>query len=79
MELLERKGLCTKQELYDIIEELRSRHLAALQDKILLPDFEDTARIENKLIDLVLELIKAVGPQACSSTGTAAEGCCAPR
>lgn len=41
--------------------ELRTRHLAALQDKIPHPDSEDTARIENKLIDRVLELIKVVG------------------
>jgi hypothetical protein len=59
--LLERKGLCTRQELYDIIEELRTRNLAALQGKILVPDSEDTARIESNLIDRVLELIKAVG------------------
>jgi len=60
-EVLERKGLCTKQELYDIIEELRSRNPAALHGKGLVPDSEDTARIESNLIDRVLELIKAVG------------------
>lgn len=61
VELLERKGLCTKQELYDTIEELRRRNPTALQDKILVPDSEDIARIEQTLIDRVLELIKAVG------------------
>ncbi|HET8580764.1 MAG TPA: hypothetical protein VFL31_07175 [Nitrospiraceae bacterium] len=61
VELLERKGLCTKQELYDIIEDLRARNPAALQGKILVPDFEDTARVESNLIDRVLDLIKAVG------------------
>jgi len=61
VELLERKGLCTIQELYDIIEELRTRNPAVLKGKILVPDSEDTARIERNLIDRVLELIKAVG------------------
>src|SRR5947209_76093 len=61
VELLERKGRCNKQELYDIIEELRTRNPAALQGKILVPDFEDTAKIESSLIDRVLKLIKAVG------------------
>ena len=44
VEILERKGLCTKQELYDIIEEIRARNPAALQGKVLALDSEDTAR-----------------------------------
>jgi len=62
VEVLERKGLCTKQDLYDIIEELRTRNPDALQGKILVPDSsEDTARVERNLIDRVLALRKAVG------------------
>jgi hypothetical protein len=61
IELPERKGLCTKQELYDIVEELCSGNPAALQGRILVPDADDTARVEGNLSDRVLEQIKTVG------------------
>lgn len=60
VELLERNGLCTKQDLYDIIEELRHRNPAALRGKVLVPDPDDATRIEQTLIDRVHDLIQAV-------------------
>ena len=36
VELLERKGLCTKQEVHDLIAELRTRH-AERNGKVIVP------------------------------------------
>src|SRR5688500_15604549 len=62
VELLERKGLCTKQEVHDLIVELRTRH-AELNGKVIVPGPSASTKEEQYLIDHVLKLIDAVGLQ----------------
>ena len=58
MELLER----TKQEVHDLIAELRARH-AELNGKVIVPGPATNTREEQYLIDHVLKVIEVVGLQ----------------
>ena len=60
VELLERKGLCTKQEVHDLIAELRTRH-AELNGTVIVPGPPANTKEEQYLIDHVLKVIEAVG------------------
>ena len=62
VELLDRKGLCTKQEVHDVIAELRTRH-AELNGNVIVPGPPTNTKEEQYLIDQVLQLIEAVGLQ----------------
>lgn len=62
VEVLERKGLCTKQEVHDSITELRTRH-AELHGKVIVPAPPTNTKEEQYLIDHVLKLIASVGLQ----------------
>jgi hypothetical protein len=66
VELLERKGLCTKQEVHDLIAELRTRH-AERNGKVIVPGPSANTKEEQYLIDHVLTLIEAVGLQPAES------------
>ena len=50
VELLERKGICTKQEVHDMITELRRRH-AELNGKVIVPGPPPNTKEEQYLID----------------------------
>ena len=62
VELLERKGICTKQEVHDMITELRRRH-AELNGKVIVPGPPPNTKEEQYVIDHVLQIIEAVGLQ----------------
>jgi len=66
VELLERKGLCTKQEVHDLIAELRLRH-GELNGKVIVPGLPTTTKEEQYLIDHLLTVIEAVGLQPAES------------
>jgi hypothetical protein len=66
VELFERKALCTKQEVHDLIAELRARH-AELNGKVILPGLPANTKDEQYLIDHVLKIIEAVGLQPAES------------
>jgi hypothetical protein len=66
VELLERKGLCTKQEVHDLIAELRTRH-AELNGKVIVPGTPTNTKEEQYLIDHMLKVIEAVGLQPAES------------
>lgn len=66
VELLERKGFCTKQEVHDLIAELRVRH-AELNGKVIVPGPPANTKEEQYLIDHVLNVIEAVGLQPAES------------
>jgi hypothetical protein len=59
VELLERKGICTKQEVHDMVTELRKRH-EKLNGKIIVPGPPPNTKEEQFLVDHVLKLIDAV-------------------
>ncbi len=59
VELLERKGLCTKQEVHDMVAELRTRH-GELNGKIIVPRPPPNTKEEQFLVDHVLKLVDAV-------------------
>lgn len=66
VELLERKGVCTKQEVHDMIAELRKRH-AELNGKVIVPGLPANTKEEQYLIDHMLKIIEAVGLQPAES------------
>ncbi len=66
VELLERKGLCTKQEVHDLISELRTRH-GELNGKVIVPELPANTKEEQYLIDHMLTVIEAVGLQPAES------------
>lgn len=66
VELLERKGLCIKQEVHDLIAELRLRH-GELSGKVIVPGLPATTKDEQYLIDHLLTVIEAVGLQPAES------------
>ena len=51
VEVLERKGLCTKQDLYDIITEFRRKNPRASIPDTALPEPYLITKTENKIID----------------------------
>jgi hypothetical protein len=61
VEVLERKGLCTKQDLYDIITEFRSKNPRASIPETAFPDPYLLTETENKIIDDILELLNKHG------------------
>lgn len=61
VELLERKGLCTKQDLYDIITELRKKNPRAKIPETAFPEPYLLTETENKIIDDILALLNQHG------------------
>jgi hypothetical protein len=61
VDVLERKGLCTKQDIYDIITEFRRKnpHASIPETASLEPYLLNET--ENKVIDDLLELLKKHG------------------
>ena len=66
VELLERKGICSKQEVHDLIAELRTRH-AELNGNVIVPGPPANTKEEQYLIDHVLRIMDAVGLQPAES------------
>ncbi len=61
VELLEQKGLCTKQDLHTIIDELRRKNpRARIPETAFLEPYLLT-ETENKIIDDILELLNKNG------------------
>jgi hypothetical protein len=61
VELLEQKGLCTKQDLHTIIDELRQKNpRARIPETAFLEPYLLT-ETENKIIDDILELLNKNG------------------
>ena len=51
---MERKGLCTKQDLFDIIAELRKKSPRAKMSETVLPEPYILTETENRIIDDIL-------------------------
>ena len=54
VEVLERKGLCSKQDLYDIIAEFREKSPRARIPETAFPEPDLLTETENKIIDDIL-------------------------
>src|SRR2546427_12584482 len=61
VEVLERKGLCTKQDLYDIITEFRRKNPLAKIPETAFPEPYLLTETENKVIGDILELLNKHG------------------
>lgn len=61
VELLERKGLCTKQDLFDIITDLRKKNLRAKIPETAFPEPYLLTETENRIIDEILALLNKNG------------------
>ena len=61
VEVLERKGLYTKQDLYDIITEFRRKNPRASIPETAFPEPYLLTETENKIIDDMLELLNKHG------------------
>ena len=61
VEVLERKGLCTKEDLYDIISEFRRKNPHASIPETAFPEPHLLTETENKIIDDMLELLNKHG------------------
>ena len=61
VEVLERKGLCTKQDLYDIIAKFRRKNPRTTIPETAFPDPYLLTETENKIIDDMLELLNKHG------------------
>ena len=61
VEVLERKGLCTKQDLYEIIAEFRRKNPRASIPETAFPEPDLLTETENKIIDDILELLNKHG------------------
>jgi hypothetical protein len=61
VEVLEGKGLCTKQDLYDITTELRRKKPRANMPKTTFPEPYLRTDTENKIVDDILELLNKKG------------------
>ena len=61
VELLEQKGLCTKQDLHTIIDELRTKNPRARIPETAFPEPYLLTEIENTIIDDILELLNKNG------------------
>ena len=61
VEVLERKDLCTKQDLYGIISEFRRKNPRAHIPETALPDPYLLTETENSIIDDLLELLNKHG------------------
>ncbi len=69
VEVLERKGLCTKQDLYDIITEFRHKNPRASIPETAFPEPYLLTETENTIIDGILELLNKHG-LTCTSRKT---------
>jgi hypothetical protein len=74
VEVLERKGLCTKQDLYDIITEFRRKNPRARIPETAFPEPYLLTETENKVNDDILELLNKHGltSHQCKSLGRSA-------
>ena len=61
VEVLERKGLCSKEDLYDIITEFRGKNPRARIPETVFPEPYLLTETENKIIDDMLELLNKHG------------------
>jgi hypothetical protein len=61
VELLEQKGLCTKQDLHTIIDELRRTNPHARIPETAFPEPYLLTETENTIIDDILELLNKHG------------------
>ena len=61
VELLEQKGLCTKQDLHTIIDELRRKNPRAKIPETAFPEPYLLTETENRIIDDILELLNKNG------------------
>ncbi len=61
VEVLERKGLCTKQDLHDIIAELRKKNPRAHIPETVFPSPYLLSQTENKVIDDILTVLNQHG------------------
>ena len=61
VEVLERKGLCSKQDLYDIIAEFRRKNPKASIPETAFPEPYVLTETENKIIDDILALLNQHG------------------
>lgn len=61
VEVLERNGLCTKQDLFDIITELRQKNPHAKIPETAFPEPYLLSDTENKIIDDMLALLNQHG------------------
>lgn len=61
VELLERNGLCTKQDLFDIISEFRKKSSHAKIPETAFPEPYLLTETENKIIDEILALLNKHG------------------
>ena len=61
VEVLERKSLCTKQDLYDIISEFRRKNPRATIPETAFPEPYVLTETENTIIDDILALLNKHG------------------
>ena len=61
VELMEQKGLCTKQDLHTVIDELRGKNPRARIPETTFPEPNLLTETENKIIDDILELLNKHG------------------
>jgi len=61
VELLEQRGLCTKQDLHAIIDELRKKNPRARIPETAFPEPYLLTETENTIIDDILELLNKHG------------------
>ena len=61
MEVLDRKEVCTKQEVLDMIQELRRQNPAADPPTQAFPQPYLDVQVENALIDRIIDLLNAIG------------------
>ena len=61
VEVLERKGLCTKHDLYDIIAEFRRKHPRAHIPETAFPEPYVLTDTENTIINDILALLNKHG------------------
>lgn len=61
VEVLERKGVCTKQDLFDIIGEFRKKNPRAKIPETAFPEPYLLTETENKIIDDILALLNQNG------------------
>ena len=61
VEVLERKGLCSKQDLYDIIAEFRRTNPRATIPETAFPEPDLLTETENTIIDDILALLNKHG------------------
>lgn len=61
VEVLERKGLCSKQDLYEILSEFRGKNPRARIPETAFPEPDLLTETENTIIDDILALLNKNG------------------